>query len=61
MAANVDDKGQGRIASKEMDNQHSGRGKKGFVHKFGTKGTGMDGNGTKSGGINRPTNSHPQS
>ena len=60
MAANVDSEGISRARSKEMDNQHTGRGKKGFVHKFGTKGTGMDGNGTKSGGINRPTSPTPQ-
>jgi hypothetical protein len=59
--ANVDLEGLKRIPAKEIDNQHTGRGVRGFVHKMGTKGTGrVHGNGTEGGGVNRSTNSHPQ-
>lgn len=59
--ANVDLEGIARARAKEMDNQHSGRGQKGFVHKFGTKGTGrVNGNGTEGGGINRSVRPTPQ-
>lgn len=59
--ANVDSEGIARARAKETDNQHSGRGERGFVHKFGTRGTGRSkGNGTSGGGINRSLKSHPQ-
>jgi len=54
--ANVDSEGIKRAISKETDNQHMGRGQRGFVHVSGTKGTGrVHGNGTSGGGINRST------
>lgn len=60
--ANVDTEGLARISGKEIDNQHTGRGKRGFVYApaYGTKGTGHDGNPGKAGGINRATKTHPQ-
>ena len=64
--AQVDIEGLKRIPGKEMDNQHEGRGKRGFGnfgqgHTAGTRGTGrVHGNGTQGGGINRSTVSTPQ-
>ena len=51
-------KARGTIA--EADANHNGRGAKGNDVKAGTRGTGRDGNGGASGGINRPLKSHPQ-
>lgn len=60
--ANVDIEGLRRARAKESDNQHTGRGQRGFNLKFGTKGTGrIHGNGNGGGGINRsvkPTSQH---
>lgn len=54
--ANSDPQGIARARAKENDNQHTGRGQRGFVHVSGTKGTGRTrGNGTSGGGINRAT------
>jgi hypothetical protein len=59
--ANVDTEGIARARAKEQDNQHTGRGKMGFVCKPGTRGTGrVTGNGTQGGGINRSVRPTPQ-
>jgi len=61
MATREDNAGIARAKSKEVDNQHQGLGVRGFVQKFGTKGTGrIHGNGTDGGGINRAVQTHDQ-
>ncbi len=61
--AQQDPAGVAKARAIETDNQYEGRGKKGFVHKFGTRGTGMNGRtSTTSGQIanSRPLKPNPQ-